>query len=355
MIVVTADVLRRQLSSIFLAWGMSAEHAETTVTVMVETDLTGVDSHGIGMIPTYDRWFNEGKINVRPNIRIVRERASVAMIDADRSLGHPPSVMAMQLAIDKAKASGIGVVAVAHSNHFGAAGYYTLMAARQGVIGMSATNAGPILVPTFGTEPRLGTNPISFAAPAKRNNPFWLDMATTTVAFGKVNIARRAGKPLPEGWALGEDGRPMTDSQRAFELRRLTPLGGTRELGSHKGYGLGAMVEILCSTLTGSWLAAVDPATGKPGSQNDIGHFFLALNPDLVREEGAFSEDMDQLIDMLRDTPPADPAKPVMVAGDPEYATYEERKAAGIPMTDTLYAEVREVAQKAGVPFLLGN
>src|SRR3546814_20524863 len=126
MIVVTGDVLRRQLSSIFLAWGMSPEHAETTVTVMVETDLTGVDSHGVGMVPTYDRWFREGKINVRPNIRVVRERASVAMIDADRSLGHPPSVMAMQLAIAKAKASGIGVVAVAHSNHFGAAGYYTL-------------------------------------------------------------------------------------------------------------------------------------------------------------------------------------------------------------------------------------
>src|SRR3546814_791510 len=145
----------------------------------------------------------------------------------------------MQLAIAKAKASGIGVVAVAHSNHFGAAGYYTLMAAREGVIGMSATNAGPIQVPTFGREPRLGTNPISFAAPAKKNQPFWLDMATTTVAFGKVNIARRAGKPVPEGWALDEGGRPMTDSQRAFDLRRLTPLGGTRDLGSHKGYWLG--------------------------------------------------------------------------------------------------------------------
>ena len=354
MIVVTADLLRRQLAAIFEAWGMDRDHIATTVHVMVETDLTGVDSHGVGMMPTYDRWWREGKINVRPEIRVVRERASVALIDADRSLGHPPSTMAMQMAIAKAKETGIGVVSVQHSNHFGAAGHYALLAARAGLIGMAMTNAGPILVPTFGREARLGTNPLAFAAPARKNNPFWLDMATTTVAFGKVNIARRAGKPIPEGWALDTDGKPLTNSQQAFELRRLTPLGGTRELGSHKGYGLAAMVEILCSTLSGSWLAALDPATGQPGDRNDIGHFFLALNPDMVRDEGEFRDDMDRLIDMLHATPPADPAQPVLVAGDPEFATYAERSKTGIPMTDTLFKEVREVAKNAGAPFLLG-
>ena len=355
MIVVTADVLRNQLAAIFEAWGMSREHIETCVHVMVETDLTGVDSHGVGMIPGYERWYREGKINPRPNIRVEREKASLALIDADQSLGHVPSQLAMEMAIRKAKETGIAAVSVRNSNHFGAAGYYALLAARAGCIGMAMTNAGPILVPTFGREARLGTNPIAFAAPARRNQPFWLDMATTTVAFGKVNIARRANKPIPEGWALDLDGKPLTDSHKAFELRRLTPLGGTRELGSHKGYGLATMVEILCSTLSGSWLAARDPATGQPGAKNDIGHFFLAINPDMVREEGEFRDDMDRLIDMLRATVPADPNQPVMVAGDPEYAAYEERSKSGIPITDTLFEEVREVARASNAPFLLGT
>ena len=352
MIVVTADVLRRQLAAIFEAWGMSREDVETCVRVMVETDLTGVDSHGVGMMPTYERWYREGKLKPRPDIQVVRERTSLALIDADQSLGHPPSVLAMRMAIDKAKATGVAAVAVRNSNHFGAAGYYALMAAREGCIGMAMTNASPILVPTFGREARLGTNPIAFAAPARRNNPFWLDMATTTVAFGKVNIARRAGKPVPEGWALDTDGSALTDSQRAFDLRRLTPLGGTRELGSHKGYGLAAMVEILCSTLSGAWLTSRDPEESRANT-NNIGHFFLAISPDLVREEGEFQDDMDRLIDMLRATVPADPAQPVLVAGDPEYAAYAERSKSGIPMTDTLFQEVREVARASNAPFLL--
>lgn len=356
MIVVSAEALRRQLSSIFSSWGVSREHVEETVQVMVETDLRGIDSHGVGMIPTYDKYRQEGKLNPKPDIRVVREKASVALIDADRSLGHPPSLKAMRLAVEKAKATGIGVVGVRNSNHFGAAGYYSLMAAEQGVIGMAMTAcSSALLVPTFGTEPRLGTNPIAFAAPAGRNKPFALDMATTTVAFGKINIARRAGKPLPEGWALDSDGSPLTDAQRGFELRRLTPLGGTRELGSHKGYGLATMVEILCTTLTGAWFMSRDPETGETGRYNNIGHFFLAIDPDLVRDEGEFREDMDRLMDMLRATPPADEGRPVMVPGDPEYAAYAERTVSGIPMTETLYEEVRAVAEASGVPFVLSN
>ena len=150
MIVVTADVLRRQLAAIFESWGMARADIDTCVEVMVETDLTGVDSHGVGMMPTYQRWYREGKIKPRPDIQVERERASLALIDADQSLGHPPSVKAMRMAIDKAKATGIAAVSVRNSNHFGAAGYYALRAARVGCIGMAMTNAGPILVPTFG-------------------------------------------------------------------------------------------------------------------------------------------------------------------------------------------------------------
>ncbi len=355
MIVVTADALRRQIASIFTSWGMAPEHVETAVHVMVETDLRGIDSHGIGMIPTYMTWYKEGRLNVRPDIRIVRERDSLALIDADESLGHPPSMLAIQTAVRKAKATGIGVVGVRNSNHYGAAGFYAQWAAEQGCIGMCMTASSPLLVPTFGTEPRLGTNPIAFAAPAMANKPFSLDMATTTVAFGKINIARRAGKKMPEGWALDETGQPLTDSQRGYELRRMTPLGGSRELGSHKGYGLAAMVEILCSTLTGSWIANIDPETGEQGKRGRIGHFFLSIDPHKFRDDDEFEEDMDRLMSMLRATPPADPSQPVLVAGDPEHASHVERSRSGIPMTQTLWDEVRGVAEGSGVPFILGN
>jgi len=356
MLVVSADVLRRQLAAIFKSWGMSDEHVETTVTVMVETDLTGIDSHGVGMIPGYQKKKEEGRINPRPNIRIEREKASVALIDADRGLGHPPSVMAMELAIAKAKKTGIGVVGVHNSNHFGAAGYYSQLAARNGVIGMAMTASSPIAVPTFGREPMFGTNPIAFAAPAARNKPFSLDMATTTVAFGKINIARRAKKPLPVGWALDKEGRPLTDSQVAFETRRQTPLGGTRELGSHKGYGLAMMVEILSSLLGGSYMGGYDLETGQRGKYINVGHFFLALDPAFFRGDlHAFTDDLDDLIDLLHATPPADPAQPVLVAGEPEHKSKLERAKHGIPMTPKLLEEVRAVAHGCGAEFLLGD
>jgi LDH2 family malate/lactate/ureidoglycolate dehydrogenase len=356
MNVVSAEVLRRQIGAVFLAWGMEQDYVDTTMQVMVETDLRGIDSHGIGMLPTYDRWYRQGKINVRPEIKVLNDGPSTALIDGDHGLGHVPSVRAIELAVAKCRDTGLGCVPVCHSNHFGAAGYYTQLAAERGCVGMAMTGTpAQLVVPTFGREPMFGTNPIAFAAPATRNPSFALDMATSTVAFGKINIARRAGKPLPEGWALDEDGQPITDSQAAFTARRLTPLGGTRELGSHKGYGLAIVVEILSSILTGSVIGGIDLATGAPGEQSNVGHFFLAINPDLLRDAGEFGDDMDRLIDMLHATPRADEDRPVQVAGDPEHAAYAERSETGIPISDTLYDEVRAIAGTAGVPFLLGN
>ena len=320
---------------------MARDHIETTVHVMVETDLAGIDSHGAGMLPYYQKAVEEGSIEPRPEIRVEREAGALALIDAGRSLGHPPAVLAMRTAMDKARKVGAAAVAVRNSNHYGAAGYYSKMAADDGLLGLSLTNAPTRqVVPMFGADVALGTNPIGFAAPAGANRPFALDMATSTVAFGKVSIARRAGKPLPEGWMVDRSGAPIADAQLAMETGRLTPLGGTRELGGHKGYGLGAMVEILCATLSGC-LA------------DETGHFFLAIDPSQLRGEGEFETDMDRLLDMLRATPPVDPAHPVMTAGDPEYAAYAERKANGIPMTDTLFEELRDVCSRAGAPFLL--
>ena len=195
---VGAEKIREQLVAVLSSWGMSAEHAAVTAEMMVETDLRGVDSHGISMLPSYDKEFRAGRLNMRPQWKVVRDRPSMARIDADRSLGHPVSAHAMNLAVDKCLATGVGVVAVFNSHHFGAAGCYAKIAADRGVIGMvTSATRGVTLVPTFAAEPIMGTNPLAFAAPARRNAPFQLDMATTTVAAGKVKVYKLNQKPVP--------------------------------------------------------------------------------------------------------------------------------------------------------------
>src|SRR5215510_11403613 len=193
---VPADQIRQQLVSVLRAWGMSAAHADTTAEMMLETDLRGVDSHGISMLPTYDREFRAGRMFSRPQFKIVRKGPAMALIDADASLGHPVSVYAMNLAVDKCRESAVAVVSVVNSHHFGAAGCYSRIAADRGAIGMvTSATRGVTMVPTFAAEPVMGTNPLAFAAPAKRNSPFELDMATTTVAAGKVRVYKENHKP----------------------------------------------------------------------------------------------------------------------------------------------------------------
>src|SRR6266540_5291604 len=215
---VPAQHIRQQLVSVLRAWGMAQAHADITAEMMLETDLRGVDSHGISMLPTYDKEFRNGRLNMRPVFKTVRDAAATALIDADASLGHPVSVHAMNLAVDKCLVSGVAVVSVFNSHHFGAAGCYSALAADRGVIGMvTASTRGVTMVPTFGAEPVMGTNPLAFAAPARRNSPFELDMATTTVAAGKVKVYKLNHKPLPAGWTVDGDGKTVTDSAKGFQ------------------------------------------------------------------------------------------------------------------------------------------
>jgi len=352
--------IRSQLVAVFRAWGMSEAHAETTAEMMVETDLRGVDSHGISMLPTYDKEFRAGRLNMRPVFKAVRETPATALIDADASLGHPVSVHAMNLAVDKCLQSGVAVVSVFNSHHFGAAGCYSRIAADRGVIGMvTSATRGVTMVPTFGAEPVMGTNPLAFAAPARRNPPFQLDMATTTVAAGKVKVYKLNHKSLPAGWVADADGRPVTDPERAFEYvferpeGGITPLGGAREVGGHKGYGLAVMVHILGGTLGGASFSPIRNRTQKPSDPHNIGHFFMAIDPRAFRADGEFEEDLDQVIDVLHNARRADPAQPVLVAGDPEMATRQERLRDGVPIPGDLMVQLREVAQSAGVTFVL--
>ncbi|HLZ67325.1 MAG TPA: Ldh family oxidoreductase [Aliidongia sp.] len=355
-VLVSADRLKDQLRAILAAWGMAEEHIATTLEIMLWADLSGIDSHGAGMMQLYHRLRDQGKLTFQPEIRVVRENPATALVDGGGGLGHVPSVLAMKLACDKASAIGVGVVAVRNSHHYGAAGAYAEMASDRGLIGCAMTAvARPNVVPLFGADAMFGTNPVAFAAPAKRNPPFLLDMATSTAALGKLTIASRVGKPIPDGWAVDADGKSLTDPNEALVHRRLTPLGTSRPMGGHKGYGLAMMVEVLCTTLAGAQYGALRERRDPDAARHDVGHFFLAIDPATFREEGAFENDLDDMIDALRATRPVDPAEPVQVAGDPEVRARAERRRDGIPLSARLAQELREIAEAAGAPYLLGN
>jgi LDH2 family malate/lactate/ureidoglycolate dehydrogenase len=356
-----AERVREQIASILACWGMDPELVRATAEVMVETDLAGVDSHGVSMLMDYESSKSKGKLNLKARPRIVKETPVTALIDAHAGLGHPAALMGMKLAIEKAKNMGVAVVSVFNSHHFGAAGYYAALAPREGLVGMvtSATRSIAV-VPTRAAVPVLGTNPIAFAAPARRNRAFLLDMATSSVANNKIKVYELNGKRLPPGWVLDERGHPITEPREALEIvysRKKgggqTPLGGTAEMSSHKGYGLALMAHILGGTLSGASFSPIRAKTQKPSDPDRLGHFFLAIDPKVVRPAGAFEEDLDAVIDVLHGTPPIDPAAPVLVPGDPEAEARERRLREGIPLPGALLEKLRAVCERSGVPFIL--
>ena len=345
---------RAQLKAILLAWEMPEENAEATADILSWADLHGVDSHGMSMIPGYDRLRRSGRANMKARPRIIKETPVSALVDGDGGLGHVPARFAMQVAIDKAKQSGIAIAAVRNSAHFGATGYYTLMAANEGLIGMACTSASSIQVaPTFGKEAKLGTDPWSFAAPNADGPPFLLDMATTTVAAGRIRNKANEGLPTPPGWVLDKEGLPSTDPLVAREKGGfLTSLGGSPENSSYKGYGLAVMVNILGACLSGATLIT-DPMHTKKPQGNDIGHCFIAIDPGLFRDPADFAADVTRFCSDLRATKPVDPAQPVMVAGDPQWKNAAQRMADGIPVGAGLLSQIRQIAQASAAPWVL--
>jgi LDH2 family malate/lactate/ureidoglycolate dehydrogenase len=316
--VVRPEELRAFILAVLERWGTPARIAAITAGLMVATDLRGVDSHGIGMLPKYQEWHRRGYIVPAAEPEVERDAGPTATIDGRQGWGHYVSSVAMELAIAKACAHGLGFVAVRNSNHYGAAANYSMMALAHDMIGISMTNAPwPATVPTFGRKPMLGTNPLSVAAPAGREHPFVLDMATSTVAIGKLHIASRWAKPIPTGWALDPSGQPTTDPNLALATRLLTPLGGTPDQGSHKGYGLSVMVDILAGVLSGAAHGDVLHRTGATPARADVGHFFGAVDVGRFRSVEAFKADLDDLLRSLKDSPRAEGAERVWVAGEP--------------------------------------
>jgi LDH2 family malate/lactate/ureidoglycolate dehydrogenase len=350
------DRLEAFALTILERWGTPPRIARLTVDLMVGTDLRGVDSHGVGMLPKYHEWFRAGYILPAAEPKIMRDEESTATIDGNQAWGHYVGTRAMELAIAKARTSGVGFVAVYNSNHYGAAANYSMMALAHDMIGLSMTNAPwPATVPTFGKKPLLGTNPLSVAAPAGREYPFVLDMATSTVAIGKLAVASRWAKPIPAGWALDSTGRPTTDPDLALATRFLTPLGGTPEQGSHKGYGLSVMVDILAGVLSGAAHSDVHRRSPGATTRANVGHFFGAIDVGRFRPIDAFKADIDDLLRSLKDSPKAEGAERIWVAGEPEWECEQRRRREGIPLAPGLVRQLRSLAAELGVPFSLAS
>ena len=329
--------------------GVSPTDAQIAADALVAADLRGVDTHGVIRFNPhawYVKWLSEGSMTTQPKVRVVSETASTALLDGDRGMGMVIGHRAMEMAIAKAKQSGIAMVGVRNSRHYGMSAYYAMQALAHDMIGIAMTNASRQVVPTFGREPRFGTNPMCFAVPAAKELPFVLDMATTTAAAGKLELAVRLGKGIPSGWALDENANATHDPRVAQKARRLLPLGGSRESGSHKGYGLAVLVEILCGVLTGT-------LTALNADQDPRGHFFGAIRIDAFRPLAEFKADMDRLIRELKATPPIEGEKRVYVAGEIEFETAQERSERGIPLHPSVLKGLREVSEQLGVPYNL--
>ena len=339
--------LTRLVARSFEKLGVPADDAEIAAKVLVAADLRGVDTHGVIRFNPhgwYVKWLTEGSMTVRPNLRVISESASTALVDGDRGMGMVIGHRAMEMAIRKARESGIGMIGVRNSRHYGMSAYYAMMALSDDMIGIAMTNASRQVVPTFGREARFGTNPMCFAVPADKELPFVLDMATTTAAAGKLELAARQGKTIPLGWALDESAAVTGDPRTAQRARRLLPLGGTREGGSHKGYGLAVLVEILCGVLTGTLTALND-------NQDPRGHFFGAIRIDQFRPADEFKQDMDRLIGALKTTPPVAGEERVYVAGEIEFESAEERSERGIPLMASVLKGLRDASAQLGVPY----
>lgn len=335
---------------------MPSENAETTADVLTYADLHGVDTHGMSLLTVYDERRREGKLNLNAKPRVERETAVSVLVDGDGGLGHAPTKLATSMSIAKAKEIGVGLAGVHNSAHFGACGYYTKMIADEGLIGFVTTSASQKkILPTRGKQPRLGTDPLSFAAPAADGRDFILDMATTTVAGSRVRNKLNENQPCPIGWVLDAEGRPSTDPRDLLERDGfMTSLGGTEEGASYKGYGLGVMVNILSSCLTGATLIT-DPMHTKKPQGMDIGHFVMAIDPGLFRDQSAFEADVATLLNDMRGAEPVDQGNPVLVAGDLERASAHLRSTQGIPIAPGLRRRIMKLAETAGVPWKLAT
>lgn len=344
-------------SSVLQKIGFSEDDSAQCARVFLAAEKRGISTHGVIRLVDYYKLWESGRINVTPDIRIVHESPSTAVIDGDNTIGMLPAVKAMDVAISKARTAGTGWVAVRNSSNFGIAGYYAMMALEHDMIGFACTNASPLVAPTFSAVPMLGTNPIAMAIPAGQQPPFVADFATTPITRGKFTIAAKKGEKIGFGYAQDAAGNPTDDPTAIEHGGSMLPLGGDREHGSHKGYCLGAMVDILAAVLSGanfglfvppmmSYLPLLDQKSGE-----GWGHFFGAMRVDAFMPTGEFKTRMDRWIETMRAARPAEGRNRVLIPGDPERENEERIGREGITLLPQVVADMEMIARKTDMKF----
>ncbi len=343
--------------TIFEKMGCSPEDAQMATDVFIRAELRGYASHGMIRIKDYFQLWKANRINVTPNVRVVHESPSTAVVDGDGAIGMIASTKSMQIAIEKAKKAGSGWVSTKNSNHYGFAAYYSMMALEHDMIGVSLTIANPLVAPTFSVEPMLGTNPISVSVPAGKHPPFVSDFSTTPIARGKLAIAAKKGEKIPLGWVQDADGMPSDDPDIITRGGSMVTLGGTPEHGSHKGYALSAIVDILSAVLSGAnfgpfcppslaYLPVKDEKVGE-----GTGHFFGAMRIDGFQKPEEFKARMDKWIETFRNAKPAKGRERVLIPGDIERANEERIRKEGISVLPAIQKELKEIATELGIGF----
>lgn len=326
-VTISASDLKQLVIKKFVDVKVPEKHAEIVADVLVHANLRNVDSHGVLQIKRYMNRIKKSLINVNPNITVESVTPVVSLVDGDHGMGHVIAVKAIEETIKLARTYGIGVVWVKNSDHFGALSYYMEMVANEDMIGLAFTNANKNVAPFGGYKPFFGTNPIAFGAPVKGHEPVILDMATSTVAFGKILAAMSEGKSIPKDWGLDNNGEPTAIPE---EVVALQPISGP------KGYGLAMMVDILSGVLTGSPYGKNVP-TLESEKYRKLGHFFITINPEMFVGLEAFKNNMKNLVESIQQEEPAKGFKKIMVPGEPESIIKKERLVDGIPITKSIY------------------
>jgi LDH2 family malate/lactate/ureidoglycolate dehydrogenase len=345
-VLVSEAALRASIAQIFEKLGVTAEDAADAADVLAMADVRGVETHGVSnMLRAYVRDYKAGKLNPAPGMTIEREPPGTAVIDAGKRLGIIVGPKAMRLAVAKAKTVGVGVVAVHNSGHFGAIGHYAMQAAEHDMIGVCFTGAGLSVVPTFASKPMIGTNPIALAAPARTEAPMLFDAATSAIAGNKIRLAIRLGSPLLPSWVTDKEGTPVMEEKPVFDRDEFyqAPLGGTREQGSHKGYGFALMAEVLSTVLAGALPTMLVPGSG---SKNHFAAYDIEAFTDLEK----FKDTMDEMLRTLRTAQPAPGHERVLYPGLSEAEEAEKRRKHGIPLHKEVIQWFGECTKEMGLP-----
>lgn len=333
--------------------GVPAKDAAIVGEVLIEADLRGVSSHGLIRLSTYygDR-LKKGYMNPKTPTKVMRETDTTVSFDGGNGLGQVNSYHAMSACIEKAKKSNIAITTVNHSNHYGIAAYYAMMALEHDMIGISMTNSQPLAAPTFGRTAVLGTNPIAVAAPSGKQYPYVLDMATSVVAIGKIKVFEKKEEKIPMGWGLDDTGAVTDDPVKVQSGGPgvLLPLDSTEELRSYKGYGLALLVDILCGALSGS-ATLTDVGFPHEPRESNVGHFFMAIKIDALRPIIDFKSQIDYMVGLLKDSPKASGQDNIYIAGEKEYIEAEENKVKGVPLLDKIVEELKVNGADIGADF----